>query len=111
MRIAAIVFAIASSSMAFPAFAQKPDIQGGEVVASEPGKAAVVRAAEVSAEVVSIDKKTRTITVKGPGGKVVDIVAGDDVKNFDQIKVGDYLFVRFVQSLALELQMVKSADG
>ncbi|MCK7490697.1 MAG: hypothetical protein MZW92_02130 [Comamonadaceae bacterium] len=38
---------------------------------------------------VGIDKATRTVTLKGPKGKVVDVVAGDEVKNFDQIKVGD----------------------
>jgi ribosomal 50S subunit-recycling heat shock protein len=91
-----------------PAAAQKPDMKGGTVVASEPGKAAIVGAAEVSAQIVSIDKKTRTVSLKGPKGKVTDIVAGDEVKNFDQIKVGDRVVVRYMQSLALELQKVKS---
>src|SRR5262249_13160012 len=72
------------------------------------GRAAAARAAEVSAQIVSIDKKTRTIGLKGKNGKVVEIVAGDDVKNFDQIKLGDFVMVRFVQSLALELQKAKS---
>jgi hypothetical protein len=95
---------------AAPAAAQtkKPDAKGGTVVASEPGRAQAVAAAEISAQVVSIDKKTRTVSVKGPKGKVVDIVAPEEVKNFDQIKVGDWLMVRYVQSLALELQKVKS---
>ena len=93
---------------ALPAAAQKPDVKGGTVVASEPGRAQAVAAVELSAQVVSIDKKTRTVTVKGPKGKVVDIVAPEEVKNFDQIKVGDMLMVRYVQSLALELQKVKS---
>ena len=93
---------------ALPAAAQKPDVKGGAVVASEPGRAQAVAAAELSAQVVAIDKKTRTLSLKGPKGKVVDIVAGDEVKNFDQIKVGDMLMVRYLQSLALELQKAKS---
>ncbi|HYX63500.1 MAG TPA: hypothetical protein VE935_04700 [Burkholderiales bacterium] len=96
---------------ALPAAAQKGDVpkpRGGEVVASEPGKAAVVRAAELTALVVSVDKKTRTVSLKGPKGNVVDIVAGDEVQNFDQIKVGDFLKVRYMQSLALELQKAKT---
>ena len=28
------------------------------------------------------------VTLKGPKGNVVDVVAGDEVKNFDQIKAG-----------------------
>lgn len=96
--------------ISFPAAAQKGDVpkpQAGEVVASEPGKASVVRAAEISALVVQIDKKTRTVSLKGPRGNVVDIVAGDEVQNFDQIKVGDFLKVRYMQALALELQKAK----
>ncbi len=111
MRSIPLVLAVAAFSAVLPAAAQKPDVKGGSVTASEPGKAAMVRAAEVSAQVVAIDKATRTLSLKGPKGKVVDMVAGDEVKNFNQIKVGDMLFVRFMQSLALELQKVKSADG
>jgi len=99
---------IALLMAALPAVAQKPDMKGGAVVASEPGKAAVVAAAELSAQVVSVDKKTRTISLKGPKGNVMDIVASDEVKNFNQIKVGDMVVVRYMQSVALELQPVKT---
>ena len=109
MRIIVLPLAVALFT-ALPAAAQpqKPDVKGGTMVSSEPGKAHALAAAEISAQVVAIDKKTRTISLKGPKGKVVDIVAGDDVKNFDQIKVGDFLFVRYLQSLALELQKAKT---
>jgi hypothetical protein len=60
------VVLIAMLCAALPAAAQKPDVKGGAVVAS------------------------------------------DEVKNFDQIKVGDMLMVRYMQSLALELQKAKS---
>jgi hypothetical protein len=66
-----------------------------------------VATVEVTATVVAIDKATRTVTLKGPQ-RTVDVVAGDEVKNFDQIKVGDFLMVRYLQSLALELQKTKS---
>ena len=105
------VVLIAMLMAALPAAAQKPDMKGGAVVSSEPGKAAVVAAAELSAQVVSIEKKTRTISLKGPKGRVVDIVAGDEVKNFNQIKVGDLVVVRYMQSLALELQPVKRGSS
>lgn len=109
MRMILVPVAIAVLA-ALPAAAQtqKPDMKGGAVVTSVPGKASATAAAELSAQVVAIEKKSRTISLKGPKGKVVDIVAGDDVKNFEQIKVGDFLMVRYVQSLALELQKAKS---
>ena len=58
-------------------------------------------------EVVAIDKATRTVTLKGPKGDVRDIVASDEVKNFDQVKVGDFLVVRYAQALTLELKKTK----
>ena len=44
----ALVLALLAA--AAPAFAQKPDAAGGAAVASEPGRAAVARAAEISAQ-------------------------------------------------------------
>lgn len=104
LALIAVVFAAS-------AFAQKPEAKGGTVVTSEPGKATAVRAVQISALVVSIDKATRTVTLKGPKGNVVDVVAGDEVRNFDQIKVGDFVVVRYAQSLTLELRKVKGAVG
>jgi hypothetical protein len=106
-----VVLAALIASTALPALAQKPDAAGGTVVASEPGKAAAVRAVEVSAQVVAIDKATRTVTLKGPQGNIVDVVAGDEVKNFAQIKVGDFVVVRVLQSLTLALQKTKSGSA
>ena len=103
--------ALIAAIFAATAFAQKPEAKGGTVVTSEPGKATAVRAAQISAQVVSIDKATRTVTLKGPQGNVVDVVAGDEVRNFAQINVGDFVVVRYAQSLTLELRKVKGAVG
>ena len=106
-----IALAVIAAAFAATAFAQKPEAVGGTVVASEPGKAAIVRAAELSAQVVAIDKATRTVTLKGPQGNAVDIVAGDEVKNFDQIKLGDFVIARYAQALTLELRKTKVKAG
>ncbi|HTQ72792.1 MAG TPA: hypothetical protein VMI74_00775 [Burkholderiales bacterium] len=111
MKQALVFLAAFAVSLALPAVAQKPDVTGGTVVASEPGKAAAVRNVKITAQVVAIDKASRTVTLKGPQGNVVDVVAGDDVKNFDQINVGDFVVVNFVQALSLELQKTKSKSG
>jgi len=99
--------------MAFPlpalSQAQKPGVTGGTVVASEPGKAAIVSTVEVTATVVALDKATRTVTLKGPQ-KTVDVVAGDEVRNFDQIRLGDTVMVKYVESLSLELRKTRSAS-
>jgi hypothetical protein len=97
--------------MASSVLAQQPGATGGAVLASEPGKATVARTVEVSAQVLAIDKATRTLTLKSPKGEVLDVVAGEEVRNFDQIKVGDLVVARYVAALTLELKKTKVAAG
>ena len=92
------------------ALAQKPAASGAAVVASEPGKAAIVATAEVTATVVAVDKATRTVTLKGPK-RTVDVVAGDEVRNFDQIRIGDRVVAKYVEALTLELKKTKAQVG
>lgn len=103
--------ALFGAALAATAFAQQPAPAAGVAVASEPGKAAVVRAVEVSAQVVAIDKATRTLTLKGGKGDATDVVAGAEVKNFDQIKLGDFVVARYAQALTLELRTTKAGAG
>src|SRR5262245_4382377 len=101
-----VTFALIAAGIS-AAQAQKPAAKEGAVIASEPGKAAMVSATEATATVVAVDKATRTITLKGPK-RTVDVVAGDEVKNFDQIKVGDRVVVKYVEALTLELKKTKA---
>ncbi len=59
--------------------------------------------------VTKIDKKTRTIFFKNNEGES-RIVAGPEIKNFDQIKEGDRLNVTYEVAVAIELIKTKS-DG
>jgi len=104
-----LIYVVLAALVAAPAsHAQKPPpVSGGTVVASEPGKAAMVTTVEVTALVVGIEKATRTVTLKGPKGRTVDVVAGDEVRNFDQIRVGDSVQVKYVEALSLELKKTK----
>ena len=56
---------------------------------------------------MAIDKATRTVTLKGPQ-RTVDVVCGDEVRNFDQIRVGDNVVVKYVEALTLELKKTKA---
>jgi hypothetical protein len=84
--------------------AQQPSAKDETVVSSEPGKGVLTRTVQVSAQVVAIDRKTRTITLKWPEGKTMDFVAGPEVRNFDQIQTGNMVVARYVQALSLELR-------
>lgn len=103
--------ALVAAALAGPAIAQTAAPAAGAAITSEPGKASAVRTVEVSAQVVGIDKTSRTLTMKGPKGEAFDLVAGAEVKNFDQIKVGDAVVARFAQALTLELRKTKGAAG
>ena len=108
MRTTLCFFVLATLAIASQAVqAQKPPV-GGAVISSSPGKASASVAVEINATVTAIDKGTRTVTLKGPKGRVVDVVAGDEVKNFDQIRVGDNVAVQYVEALTLELKKTKA---
>ena len=101
MRTYILVAAIASTvALVHPAIAQTSNA----AMTSSPGKVGVAQTVEVSAKITAIDKATRTITLKGPGGDEVKMVAGPDVKNFAQLKVGDTVTAKYLESLVLELK-------
>jgi hypothetical protein len=106
-----LALALVATVFAATALAQKPDAKGGAAIVSAPGMATMATTTELSAKVVAIDKATRTLTLKGQKGEAVDFVASADVKNFDQIKVGDMVVARYVQALTLELRNTKAAAG
>jgi len=95
--------------VATPVSAQQPSAAAGAIVEKAPGMAAGAQVATVSAKVVAIDKDKRLVTLQGPLGNQFRVVAGKEVRNFDQIKVGDELVVTHVEALTLELK--KGGDG
>ncbi len=62
--------------------------------AATPG-AVIADTTRVEAEVLGVDKKSRTVTLKGPEGNVFDVTVGKEVKNFPQIKVGDRVVAEY----------------
>ena len=58
-------------------------------------------------EVINIDAATRTVTLKNKDGEST-VVAGPEVKNFAEIKVGDRFDVVYELAIAVELVKVKN---
>ena len=56
-----------------------------------------------SATVAAIDPATRTVTLRDADGASVAVTAGDEVRNFDQIKVGDTVNATYAQSVHYKL--------
>jgi len=103
-----LTFAILAACAAVSIHAQQPPA-GTVVKTSEPGKVSLTEAVRVSAAVVGIDKVGRTVDLKGPKGRVVTLAVGDEVRNFDQIQLGDQVVVRYMRALSLELKKTGSA--
>lgn len=97
--------ALFTATIALPAAAQtQPAANAAVMAASAPGTATLAAEVTVSASVEAIDKATRKVTLKGPQGKLNTVTAGPDVRNFDQIKVGDSVTVKYVEALTLTLK-------
>ena len=112
MRLTMSLISAAIALGAPGVYAQQPSApKSGTISSSSPGKAAAVATVEVTAIVTAIDKGTRTVTLKGSQGRVLDVVAGEEVRNFDQIRVGDNLIVQYVEALTLELKKSQATPG
>jgi hypothetical protein len=103
MRTTLLALSIALAFAGPAALAQAPT-GAAAVKATEPGKVTVADAVQVAATVQAIDKAKRLVTLKGPAGNVFMVQAGPEVRNFDQIKVGDQVVARYVEALTLELK-------
>ena len=76
--------------------------------ASAPGQAAVLADERVSATVTAIDQGTRKVTLREADGTLLTFVAGPEVRNLAQVKVGDVVTLSHTVALVLEL---KKATG
>ena len=77
---------------------------GTAVVGTAPGAAVAAQTVKVTATITAIDKATRDVTLKGPEGNLLTVTAGQEVKNFDKLKVGDKVDLQYVEALTLELK-------
>ena len=66
--------------------------------------------ATTTAKVKAIDLKTRRVTLQRADGSVVKFVAGDEVRNLPQVKVGDEVNVTYYESLAYEVKKPGDAE-
>lgn len=81
-------------------------------LAGVPGGVAVDSYTEITARVTAVDAANRTVTVAGEN-KTTTFKCGPEVRNFDQIQVGDKLKVRLTELLTAGVAGPNetSADG
>jgi len=56
---------------------------------------------QVTGTIEAVNADTREVSIKGPKGNVETVKAGPEVKNFDRLKAGDRVVVRFFRGVAL----------
>ena len=86
------------------ALAQQPATTTTTGAASTPGGGVMAETVKTTATVVAIDAGKRVVTLKRQDGKVIDITAGEEVRNFSELKVGDKVEAEYGRALALELR-------
>jgi len=85
--------------------------EGVAMAASAPGARAGAVEIEIRARIVEIDKADRTVTLRGPKGNVVTVDVPPDVKNFDQMSVGDDVVVRHLAAVVAVLEPMAKRTG
>ena len=100
MKKIVIVIVLAAIAAGAYFFLNKPQAPVAAVAAQES-------ALIYDGEVTKIDAATRTVTLKNQDGET-SIVAGPEVKNFAEIKVGDRFDVVYELAVAIELVKVKN---
>ncbi|WP_250491462.1 hypothetical protein [Caballeronia sp. INML2] len=105
-RMSRSLFVAASLVLAGTAWTAEPETNVN-VTKSENG-ASVQGTSKVTATIVGIDAATRTVTLKTRSGKVIELEVTDEVRNFDQLAVGDIVKVAYHESLSLSLLDKKS---
>lgn len=103
MRNALITGSMLLCLVSLPALAQRSPVVVA-ATSNQPGEVSMVDAVQASARVTAVDSSSRTVTLKGPEGRIFNVIAGDEVKNFAQIAVGDEVVVDYVRAISLHVQ-------
>ncbi|KAA9132775.1 hypothetical protein F3N42_06080 [Marinihelvus fidelis] len=61
------------------------------------------RTVTLEAEVAAIDHDTREVTLTGEAGESFSFVASDDVRNLDQVHVGDVVVAQMYEEISIEV--------
>jgi hypothetical protein len=72
--------------------------------AGRPGEVTGSRVETLTATVRAIDHATRDVSLEGPSGNLESFKVGDEVRNLDQIQVGDKIVIEFLRGLMMQIQ-------
>jgi Cu/Ag efflux protein CusF len=64
-----------------------------------------------TAVIEAIEASTRTVTLKKPDGTFVSIIAGPEIKRFDELKLGDKVTAKYYENVVVRLKKPGEADA
>lgn len=92
-----VVLVVLGALLAGEATAQtQPSAAAGD----RPG-VVIAERATMTATVEGLDRSQRLMTVKGPKGRALTLRVPDEVRNFDQIDVGDRIEAEYLDAVAI----------
>jgi hypothetical protein len=98
--LAMTVVLLAVTAYFSPALGQTAGGQGTKNAGEKPA-VVMVDAITATSTVTAIDKANRVITLSFEEGKVQDYKLGEEVRNFDQIEIGDEVKVTLAEAVAI----------
>jgi len=105
-KLSSIAVAVAAAAVAFPLAAQQAAPAPTPHVMDAMGAADITT---VTVKIEAVDQANRTVTLKGPMGKVVTLKVDPKVKNLAQVKAGDELIVKYAEAVSVKLE--KNVEG
>jgi len=77
-----------------------------------PGKPyiAASRSEDFSAVVDAINHETRDVTLSSSSGETLNFIASPDVRNLDQVNVGDHVYAQYYEEVTIAVQEAKGAQ-
>ena len=89
-----------------PPFGEKESAVQVAPKGAKPG-AVAVETSEMTAVVEAIDYKSRTVTLRGPQQKTVNLKVDKSVKRFNEVKKGDEIVIRRTEAMAIDVKPAK----
>ena len=65
----------------------------------------------IEATVTAVDQRSRAVTLRGPAGNEIEVMAGPEVRNLAQVRVGDKLRVSYYTAVIAALNQAGGGTG
>jgi hypothetical protein len=109
MKSMSLVLALAAAfALTVPAGADDGKSKDGGTLemkpAGQPGHVTGSHTEKLTATVKALDLAKREVSLEGPSGKVESFMLGEEVRNLDQVTVGDKVEIEYVKGLMMTIQ-------